>query len=78
MNQISIGVLLNSALYLAGCVAAGLVTGNTWAWRLALAALGATYISYALQIGDHRMAAPAVWLSIGLGFAAGLKLLWPL
>lgn len=83
------GVQINSALYLAGCFVAGLVTGNGWAWRFALAAAGVTYLSYLAQWEDARREATSfatslwtisrglVLLSIALGAAAGLRLLVP-
>lgn len=77
MTPIVLGILVNSALYLSGCVAAGLVTGNGLAWRFALAAVGVTYIGYVLQYVAHALANAAVWLSVGLGVAAGLSLLFP-
>lgn len=71
------GVLINSALYLNGVFVAGLVEGNLWAWKLALAAFGVTYLSYLAQFirEGSILAVGAVWLSIALGAAAGLALL---
>lgn len=76
MSPIFVGILLNSALYLSGCFIAGLVTGNPVAWRLALAAMGIVYICYCLQGIGHRLSGAVTWLSVALGAAAGLSLLW--
>ena len=79
----AIGVLLNSALYIAGCFIAGLLLGNTLAWRLALATAGVTYLSFVFHVvseteGDawQRAAGWLVWLSIALGINAGAALLF--
>lgn len=74
---VTIGVLLNSALYLTGCFVAGLVTANAMAWRLALASAGVTYVCYLIQpLGLPRPAVICVVaISIVLGLGAGLSLL---
>ena len=77
----AIGALLNSALYLSGCMIAGLVVGNGFAWRLALAAMGVTYVSYLAQFvaadtSASRIAIALVWFSIILGAVAGISLLF--
>lgn len=75
------GILLNSALYLTGVVAAGLVTGNDAAWKMALAAMGLCYVSYTCQFqyGTHwlyqTVGKAAVACSIVAGVAAGIFLL---
>jgi hypothetical protein len=81
------GIQVNSALYLAGCFLAGLATQNGWAWRLALAAMGVTYLSYLIQAQEERdiyaaiVAGPTyavyvVYASIALGVLAGFALLF--
>jgi hypothetical protein len=79
----AIGVLLNSALYLGGCMIAGLVIRNGAAWKLALAALGITYLSYvchfsSTSLGDalHSWGIRLVFLSVALGVVSGLALLF--
>ncbi|HXI78302.1 MAG TPA: hypothetical protein VNH21_14260 [Steroidobacteraceae bacterium] len=77
----AIGALLNSALYLSGCLIAGLVVGNGFAWRLALAAMGMTYVSYLAQFvltapEPSNLASGLVWFSIILGAVAGTSLLF--
>lgn len=75
-----LGLLINSALYLGAIIAAGLVTGDAFAWKLALLSVGACYIGYFLQIGPsrvpRRIIAAIVYLSIALGVLAGLALLF--
>ena len=44
------GIQVNSALYLTMAFVAGLVSGHPLAWKLALAAIGVTYLSYTLQM----------------------------
>ena len=80
---IAIGVLLYGALYLVGCLVAGLCLGNRWAVILALSAMGVSYFSYVLhfvstQTGDHwqAWAGVVVWLSIVFGAAAGFAILF--
>lgn len=70
--------VVNSALYLSGCVAAGLVTGNPWAWKAGLAAIGLTYVSFHLQYtmpGKLGLCHAAVVASIAAGLLAGAALL---
>ena len=77
-EPIIVAGLLNSALYLAGVVAAGLVWGNHLAVVLALATLGVTTLCYAAQLAGAKADAWAfyLWLvSNALGIAAGLQLL---
>lgn len=78
MNPFVVGLLLNSALYLSGVFIAGLVTGNPWAWKMSLAAMGVTYLCYWFQ-ADTQLPPMAiritVILSIVMGAAAGIGLL---
>lgn len=73
------GIVVNSALYLTLVVVIALATSNPIAWKLGLAAIGVTYVSYMLQVAEgenQRYAAyGAVVCSIVLGLLAGLTLL---
>jgi hypothetical protein len=69
------GVMLNSALYLEACFMAGLFLSNPVAWRLAIAAMGVTYLSYSTQFVEHWSRRYLLIASIVLGAAAGLSLL---
>lgn len=72
-----IGLIMNSALYLGAVFVAALVDHNALAEHLALAAMGATYLSYFVQtITPSRAGAiGSVGLSVLLGAAAGVALL---
>ena len=84
----AIGGLLNSALYLAGGFFAGIVFGDPHVVKLALFAVGLTYLSYVAQFvadanSDSRVLLAAaglapvlVWASIAIGLLAGLVLLF--
>lgn len=75
---ILVGIIVNSALYLGAVFVAALVAHNLRAEYLAIAAMGATYVSYFLQmlIGSHRQISLAsVGGSIALGISAGVSLL---
>ena len=85
--MMAIGVLLNSALYLLTVFVMGVVLDQVWAWKLAIAAIGCTYLLYVCQFtgnvsSDWRLErvmgslAPWLfWLSLALAFAAGIPLL---
>lgn len=49
-NFIIIGLLLNSALALAGIFVAGLVTDTPLAWKMAIVCAGLIYFLYLFQI----------------------------
>lgn len=71
------GAMLNSALYLTGVFALGLVGNSVWPCRLAIATAGVTYLSYLAQVvgPDSRATSDVLtFLSIALGLAAGLTL----
>lgn len=77
------GLMINSALYLFSVFAAGIFWGNKLAVWLSIAAMGVTYLSYALQL-TARTPAPAaprsfraglVLASVALGVLAGLALI---
>lgn len=73
------GALVNSALYLVCVFVAGLVTGHPAAWKLALVAMGVTYLSHYAQLipGVPRASCIAiVALSIFIGMSAGVNLLF--
>lgn len=79
MNPNIIGALINSALYLLCVFVAGIVTGHPVAWKLALVALGVTYISHIAQIGplvSRDWCMGIVVLSVALGATAGVDLLF--
>lgn len=73
----TIGVLLNSALYLAGVFVAGLVMGNPYAWKFSLCSAGITYLSYlaGLNAIPRWIVMLLVCSSIAAGTVAGLALL---
>lgn len=72
-----LGIYINGALYLAGAIAAGLVLGNAWAWKPALASAGVSFIAYAFQyLGNHRAGVRFALASQGLAVFAGLALLF--
>jgi|HubBroStandDraft_4_1064222.scaffolds.fasta_scaffold00045_34 hypothetical protein len=71
------GVYISAALYDGGVFAAGLVTHNPVAWKLAIATAGIAYISYAGQIMGmpRRIAMAVVVLNFVLGACAGIALI---
>jgi hypothetical protein len=72
----TLGAYINGALYLAGVIAAGLITGNAFAWKAAIAAAGVSFVTYVLVVWGARPAAFVLsGLSNGLGLLAGLALL---
>lgn len=79
MHPSIIGALLNSALYLLCVFIAGIVTAHPNAWRLALIAMGVTYISHMLSLipaVSRELCQGIVATSIALGAAAGISLLF--
>ncbi len=77
-NIVAAGFLINSALYLAGVIAAGLVCGNRYAVVLAITSAGLAFLCYSAQAASSKR-----WLAVGLhiasdgaGVVAGLVLLW--
>lgn len=84
MHPNYVGALLNSAIYLACVFFAGIVVGDPLAWKLALAAMGVTYLSHVagmraavLQSGRWITVSNAVVIaSIAIGIAAGVALLF--
>jgi hypothetical protein len=76
-DRIIDGLQLNSALYLVSAFGAGIILERPAAWRLALAAMGITYLSYLVQYNwPGRLCAPVTWASIILGVAAWITLLF--
>lgn len=82
MQPMIVGALLNSALYLSAVFIAGMLTANGLAWKLAVAAMGVTYLSFLLQMSSDAVAGQAGKLEAGvtlfsilLGIAAGVALL---
>jgi hypothetical protein len=78
MHPNIIGALINSALYLACVFIAGIVTAHPLAWKLALVAMGMTYLSHYAQLTTlaEIVAIVLVSLSIAFGLFAGLALLF--
>lgn len=79
LNAITLGGLINSALYFAAVFVAAIVEGNWLASRLVIAAIGVTFLAYMLQIArgaDDKIAGGVGLASILLGVAAGVPLLF--
>ena len=76
---IAIGAYINSALYCAGVFVAGIVRGNPWAWRLALATVGVTFLCYNAQLALPQIGRGTLsfmtWCTIVVGICAGVSLL---
>ena len=75
---IAVGVLLNSSLYLTGVFIAGLYTGNSLAWKMALVSFGVAYASYLAQFlvpEKNSLIGFLILLSILSGFVAGVSLI---
>lgn len=73
------GLFLNSALYFTLVFVAGLVMRNDYAWKLAIAGVGFTFLCYLFQVvapEQRGIAGTAVASSIVVGILAGLALLW--
>lgn len=72
------GLFINSALYLVGVFVAGMRFHNDFAWKMALASAGFTYVGYMVQFLElpRAVSGTAVTFSVVLGLAAGLALLW--
>lgn len=73
-----IATLVNSALYLSAVFVAAIVDYNLIARNVCICAMGATYLSYLIQIGGKRsfLGTAVIVVSIVLGAAAGLALLF--
>lgn len=80
-RMLLLGILLNSALYLVAVFAAGIVTHNPVAWKIAIAAMGFASLGYVTQYHQFsewyfaKAMGPLSWGSIVLGVAAGIALL---
>lgn len=75
---LTIGVIVNSALYLGAVIGTALYEHNFLASRLGIAAIGVTYLAYNQMFGYPAWQftnGTLVWLSIALGVFAGLALL---
>lgn len=71
--------IVASTLYLAGCIAAGLVLHNQGALIFAIATAGVNYLASTVQMvwpGYRMTIITLVALSIALGACAGVSLLW--
>lgn len=88
-QAIYFGLLINSALYLAGCFTAGLYLGVPLAWKLSIATAAIAYFSYTAQQAAtsdnasyeagrvaHGIAIVLSLGSIGTGAVAALALLF--
>lgn len=88
-QAIYFGLLINSALYVAGCFVAGIVFGVPLAWKLAMTTAAIAYLSYTAQqiaLADrmsyeagrvvHGIAIVLTLASVGTGAIAGLGLLF--
>ncbi len=74
-----IGGLINSALYLGGVLLVAIVEHNRYASRLALIAIGLTFLAYLAQVqrgADSTIGAAIAVVSIVAGIGAGLALLF--
>lgn len=76
MSPPLIAGILTTALYLIGVFYAGMHTGNTLAWQLALATMGICAAAYGAMYAEWRFV-PVVLVTASwmLGAAAGLVLL---
>lgn len=74
-----IGAYINSALYCAGVFVAAIVTGNPFAWRLAIGTAGLNFLAYFAQLWPQRCQPWILILMVGLtivvGICAGVALL---
>jgi len=78
-NVLTLGVLINSALYFVAVLAAGLVWRNFGAVVMDVVAIGTTYMSYVFQHAYGMRHPISMWLaasSVGFGTIAGLVLLF--
>lgn len=73
-----LGLLLNSALYIALVFVGGVLAGNPLVWKLAIATAGICYICYVLQAVNAKAWASGfvTLLSVITGVGAGLCLLF--
>lgn len=84
MHPNIVGALVNSAIYLLCVFVAGLVTGHPAAWKLALIAMGVTYLSHIISMHAlctaktllRDIATATVVTSIAVGTTAGILLLF--
>lgn len=78
-TSISAANIVASTLYLAGCIAAGLVLHNQGALIFAIVTAGINYLASTVQMvwpGYRMTIITLVALSIALGACAGVSLLW--
>jgi hypothetical protein len=75
---IIVGIYVASALYIVLVFAAGFLTAHPVSWKRAVATAGACYVSYFVQLlcAQFWFCCLLVSISIALGAAAGLSLLW--
>lgn len=82
LTSIELALIVNSALYLAACIAAGLATGNRVAWTLAILDAGVLYLGYLAGASAPKIMsgiAGKAWLvlTVIFGALAGIALLIP-
>lgn len=59
---VGVGVIVNSALYLLCVFVSGMLQGNPWAWKGAIAAFGLTYLTYFAQSLLYPARAGTEWI----------------
>lgn len=71
-----LGLLISSALFLAGVFIGGLVSHNPAAWKLAILATGLSFVAYYAQLlsAPRMLSAALVGLSIGSGIMASIAI----
>lgn len=82
MNPFTLGAIINSALYLSAVFVAGISTDHPDAWKLAIVAIGMTYLSHVFGMfvvsnptKSNRVAQGlVVFASIVVGIFAALAL----
>lgn len=77
-----LGAIIASAVYLSGCIAYGNAFGHPFVTKMALAAAGATFLGYLLQMAAASgssvvwgLAQAVTWGSVLFGAIAGILIL---
>lgn len=80
MNPLYPAIIVSSAIYLIGVLAASLVRGTVVSGDLAIAAMGFTYLCFLFQLGEFSqpLRFTAYYGSVLFGILAGLALLFNL
>ncbi len=73
-----IGLLINSAIYVVGVMAAGIAYDKRVAVYLAITTAGLNYLAYGVQLAEapNIVSIALVLLTVAVGLAAGLALLF--